>query len=323
MKGSHKIIVQNNRIQYKFSIRRNLTILRGNSATGKSTLIDLIAQYVRDGENSGVILRCDKPCTVLTSDMWRLRLSAIRDSIVFIDKGNSFVATQEFAEEAQHSDNYYVLAFRETLPQLPYSVDEIYTLKNQTKGYGQIKRLYTSFQNIYERPVPSPTIERPDFVIVEDSHAGYQFFHKIFEAQSIPCISAKGKSNICAEIEKTPVGCRLLIIADGAAFGSEIEKTLAQRRKRDIVLFLPESFEWLILKSGLIDGRRVQDILNDPAEYIDSETYFSWERYFTDLLTAQSQDTYLAYKKTSLNPNYFHEHEKQAILQTMPDIENV
>ena len=44
MKGSHDIIVQNNRIQYKFSIRRNLTILRGNSATGKSTLIDLIAQ---------------------------------------------------------------------------------------------------------------------------------------------------------------------------------------------------------------------------------------------------------------------------------------
>ena len=44
MKGSHDIIVQNNRIKYKFSIRRNLTILRGNSATGKSTLIDLIAQ---------------------------------------------------------------------------------------------------------------------------------------------------------------------------------------------------------------------------------------------------------------------------------------
>ncbi len=321
MKGSHDIIVQNNRIQYKFSIRRNLTILRGNSATGKSTLIDLIAQYVRDGENSGVVLRCDKPCTVLTSDLWQLRLSAIKDSIVFIDEGNSFVATQEFAECAKNSDNYYVLAFRESLPQLPYSVDEIYSLKNRTKGYGQIKRLYTSFKNIYERPIPSPTIEQPDYVIVEDSHAGYPFFQKVFQSQSIPCISASGKSNICAEIEKLPLGSLILVIADGAAFGAEIEKVLAQGRKRSILLFLPESFEWMILKSGLIDGRAVQDILEDPAPHIDSKDYFSWERYFTDLLTMQSQDTYLAYKKSSLNPNYCHEHEKKAILQAMPDIE--
>ena len=151
MRGIHEVVVQNNRVQYKFAIRRNLTILRGDSATGKSTLIDLIAQYVRDGENSGVVLRCDKPCIVLTSDLWEIRLSAIKDSIVFIDEDNSFAATYEFAEKAKNSDNYYVIVMRESLPQLPYSVDEIYTLKNRTKGYGQIKRLYTSFQHIYER----------------------------------------------------------------------------------------------------------------------------------------------------------------------------
>ena len=151
MRGIHEVVVQNNRVQYKFAIRRNLTILRGDSATGKSTLIDLIAQYVRDGKNSGVVLRCDKPCIVLTSDLWEIRLSAIKDSIVFIDEDNSFAATYEFAEKAKNSDNYYVIVMRESLPQLPYSVDEIYTLKNRTKGYGQIKRLYTSFQHIYER----------------------------------------------------------------------------------------------------------------------------------------------------------------------------
>ena len=48
MIGKHEVVVQNNRVQYKFAVRRNLTILRGDSATGKSTLIDLIAQYGRD-----------------------------------------------------------------------------------------------------------------------------------------------------------------------------------------------------------------------------------------------------------------------------------
>lgn len=101
MIGKHEVVVQNNRVQYKFAVRRNLTILRGDSATGKSTLIDLIAQYGRDGENSGVSLRCDKACVVLTSDLWQLRLSAIKDSIVFIDEDNSFASTKEFAESAK------------------------------------------------------------------------------------------------------------------------------------------------------------------------------------------------------------------------------
>ena len=64
MRGIYEVVVQNNRVQYKFAIRRNLTILRGDSATGKSMLIDLIAQYVRDGENSGVVLHCDRQHSV-------------------------------------------------------------------------------------------------------------------------------------------------------------------------------------------------------------------------------------------------------------------
>ena len=322
MKGIHDVVVQNNRVQYKFSIRRNLTILRGDSATGKSTLIDLIAQYGRDGDNSGVELRCDRACVVLTSDLWELRLSAIQDSIVFIDEDNSFAATREFAEAARKSDNYYVIVMRESLPQLPYSVDEIYTLKNRTKGYGSIKRLYTSFQGIYEDSAHGikELEQRPDYVIVEDSHSEYQFFRKVFDELAIPCISADGKSNICAEIEKTPVGCTILVIANGAAFGPEMEKTLAQRRKRNIILFLPESFEWLILKSGLIDGKSVQDILEDPAEHIESKEYLSWERFFTALLIEKSKGTYLTYQKKQLNANYCHEQEQTTILK---EIENL
>lgn len=318
MKGTHEVIVRNNRVQYKFSVRRNLTILRGDSATGKSTLIDLIAQYARDGEHSGIELRCDKPCIVLTSDLWKLRLDATKDSIVFIDEDNSFVATQEFAESIKNSDNYYVIVMRESLPQLPYSVDEIYTLKNRTKGYGQIKRLYTSFQHIYEKDSLMVSEQKPDFVIVEDSNSGYQFFKNIFEEYSIPCISAQGKSNICAEIEKTPVGSTILVIADGAAFGPEMEKTLAQRHKRNIVLFLPESFEWMILSSGLVSDSEIDPILTDPSSFIESRQYFSWERFFTSLLIDKTKDSYLRYNKHELNPVYLQKHEKESIQRLLP-----
>lgn len=53
MKGSYQVIARNNKVQIKLTISRNLTILQGNSATGKTTLIELIAAYDELGEDSG------------------------------------------------------------------------------------------------------------------------------------------------------------------------------------------------------------------------------------------------------------------------------
>ena len=62
MKGSVHIIVENDRINYEFVLRRNLTIIRGDSATGKTTLVDMIREYKSLGEESGVELFCEKGC---------------------------------------------------------------------------------------------------------------------------------------------------------------------------------------------------------------------------------------------------------------------
>lgn len=45
MRGSYKVIIQNNRVQFKLTINRNLTIIQGNSATGKTTLLDMVAAH--------------------------------------------------------------------------------------------------------------------------------------------------------------------------------------------------------------------------------------------------------------------------------------
>ncbi len=41
MKGKYHVVVQNNRLRYEFDIKRNITIIRGDSATGKTTLYTL------------------------------------------------------------------------------------------------------------------------------------------------------------------------------------------------------------------------------------------------------------------------------------------
>ena len=147
MKGSYRVIARNNKVQIKLTISRNLTILQGNSATGKTTLIELIAAYDELGEDSGAFVNCAAPCKVLAGRNWMHDLAAIENSIVFVDEDNAFMRTYEFAHAARHSSNYYVLIARESLPQLPYSVDEIYGLRNTSRSttkYPVYSRTYAS-----------------------------------------------------------------------------------------------------------------------------------------------------------------------------------
>ena len=76
MRGKHIIKVRNRRIQFTLEIERNITIIRGDSATGKTTLIDLLRDYEAQGNQSGVTLETDKPCHVLTSIDWEENIGA-------------------------------------------------------------------------------------------------------------------------------------------------------------------------------------------------------------------------------------------------------
>ena len=152
MKGQHRVIIQNKRIRYDFTLQRNLTVLRGDSATGKTALIDMVREYTNNGAASSIELICDKTCQVLEGATWQGQLSVMKDSIVFIDEGNAFVLTDDFATAIQQTDNYYVIVTQESLPNLPYSVQEIYGIRNAGK-YGGFRQIYNAFYRIYgEKP---------------------------------------------------------------------------------------------------------------------------------------------------------------------------
>ena len=94
--------------------------------------------------------------------------------------------------------------------------------------------------------------------------------------------------------------------------------------RKDIYLYLPESFEWLILQSGLISRENLQAVLASPAEYIDSEKFFSWEQFFTEILTESTVGTVYQYNKKKLAPVYLHEVSKAKILlQMKPFLEKI
>ena len=93
------------------------------------------------------------------------------------------------------------------------------------------------------------------------------------------------------------------------------------KERKNVVIYLPESFEWLVLSEGILKDGRVDKILADPAEYVESKKFFSWERFFRAVLIDETKDTYLAYAKKKLNQAYLNDTIKSSVLGQMKKIQ--
>lgn len=321
MKGMHHIVIQNKRIRFAFSIKRNITIIRGDSATGKTTLFSMIEEYGNLGKDSGVQIQCDKACVALSGKYWQETLENIHDSIVFVDEDSRFLKTKDFAKRIRNSNNYYVLITRENLPALPYSVEEIYGIHCSGK-YMDTRQVYNLFYKIYSETNPGKILIKS--LITEDSQAGFTFFSQVSKTRGICCESAGGKSNILGILQEKLLDKEqkeTLVIADGAAFGPEMAHiSQLLRGNVNIKLYLPESFEWLLLYADIFNKPFIRKKLEEAENYIESEKYFSWERYFTDLLMEETKDSPYPYDKFNLKDFYLQDKVVQKVLKAMAPI---
>ncbi|MFR6132946.1 MAG: hypothetical protein ACLUI5_05365 [Fusicatenibacter saccharivorans] len=140
---------------------------------------------------------------------------------------------------------------------MPYSVEEIYGLHVSGK-YRDTRKIYQKMYQIYPKTARLPV--RVQKIITEDSNSGYQFFENVCAERNITCESAGGKTKIPEMIGKagTEETC---IIADGAAIGAEMNLLSNKiEEKQNVHLYLPESFEWLILNSDLLQDKEVRKI---------------------------------------------------------------
>lgn len=321
MKGMHHIVIQNKRIRFAFSIKRNITIIRGDSATGKTTLFSMIEEYGNLGKDSGVQIQCDKACVAISGKYWQETLENIHDSIVFVDEDSRFLKTKDFAKRIRNSNNYYVLITRENLPALPYSVEEIYGIHCSGK-YMDTRQVYNLFYKIYSETNPGKILIKS--LITEDSQAGFTFFSQVSKTRGICCESAGGKSNILGILQEKLLDKEqkeTLVIADGAAFGPEMAHiSQLLRGNVNIKLYLPESFEWLLLYADIFNKPFIRKKLEEAENYIESEKYFSWERYFTDLLMEETKDSPYPYDKSNLKDFYLQDKIVQKVLDAMAPI---
>ena len=168
MKGNIKVVVSTKKLRYELNLRRNITIIQGDSATGKTTLIQIINDYLSGRTGPGTDVICKKKCAVLSGDLESvlIRLERLSDTIVFADEQEHFLYSKRFAVAVLKSDCYFVFITRDDLHTLPYSVNEIYCLKNS--GYYQnTRQVYNSLHQIYPESQVHDMIA-PTMILTED-----------------------------------------------------------------------------------------------------------------------------------------------------------
>ena len=217
MVGSFDVSIENAYLKYDFTISRNITIIRGDSATGKTTLVEMIRAY-NEQEDSGITIKCEKPLVVVYGKNWQEQIEETSGSIVFLDEISRFTKSKEFAETIKGTDNYYVIVTREKLSILPYSITEIYGIRTNGR-YAHLTREYTKneFFRIYGN---MPTLSfKPDVII-----AACGAYPKV---SSVP---GADDERIWAPIDcygaETKLGANVIVIG-GASTGAETAGYLA------------------------------------------------------------------------------------------------
>lgn len=312
MRGEHRIKIYNNRVSFDFTLKRNITLLTGDSATGKTTICNLLSDYESNRQYGSVKLISDVPVYHITaSESGNLLLEKhIDDACIFvIDENVKYVNTEYFAGLVKGSNAYFLIISRKELHMLPISINEVYKISSHKNEDSDV--VYHTFENVYNYDAGSI---KPNLILTEDSNSGYDFFSSL-----CVCQGCGGRDNVYKKIMEYS-DTDLIAVVDGAACGaqfSRISEAVALHAGKCQV-FVPESFEWLILKANLFEDKESLDILENVSEHVDSAQYESWERYFLHLLSEVATTNYKNYNKSRLNSWFLEDRQMKKIKDMIP-----
>ncbi len=309
MVGKHHLEIENKKVKYIIDIERKITVIKGNSGTGKTTLIRMIQGYIAQGNKSGISVKNDTNIPLMVFDAttrWELELTEKKGNLIFADEAVDYIYSKGFQQEFAKTDNYLVVISRSgRFNHLPYAIQSIYELRTDMNEKIKLTQMYQLYDLQSKATVP-------EIVVTEDSNSGAEMMKEIFDTK---IISASGNGSVLREVEKYTHDENILFsVVDGAAFGGFISQLMNLAKLNDkFFVFAPESFEYMILQVPSFK-RKLTDELENTWKYCDISKYLTWEQYYTELLQKLCNEEYsFNYNKSHIHKSFLNEDTKNQV----------
>lgn len=303
MKGRHIVSVTSRKASYRLELERKISVLKGNSGTGKSSLIRLILEHLEYGKQSGVKISVDSSVSlaVLTNiSDWPKILSSVHDTVLFIDEDVRYLYGESFQRDLWEADCYAVIVSRSGMfTALPYSIFGVYELVTERKGIHTATTMFRMYEEKHDRKFFN-------LILTEDSNSGFEMAKYAFETENTEVVSAGGNASVLSVLQNLSLTHgNICVNVDGAAFGAFIEPVLKYSEViGNILVSAPESFEYVLLNISEVKRHFSQDWgkLTRTFDYCDSREYSSWEQYYEDLLKQVTAEHFgFTYSKRKLD----------------------
>jgi hypothetical protein len=122
------------KFSFEFALDRKVTIISGDSAIGKTTLMKLVRLSVRDRQL--VELEADRGCFILPMNYWNEALRS--DSIFFIDDNHPFLKLKDLDAVIKKANCYFVIVSRDPCLNIDYGIDDVFTIISDGYKHGLV-----------------------------------------------------------------------------------------------------------------------------------------------------------------------------------------
>lgn len=282
------------RIKYKeydvnLNLRNKITILRGDSATGKTKLVELITAIDSLGRTD--IIESSRDIIPLGPK----NTGPFLDNKIYItDEVNSSTSV-DFARNIKECNSNFIIINRDSLYSLNYGAFDIYDM---VKLKGKITA-FKRYENIENKNIFNKNAQN----LIEDSKSGYQFYEAILRNVK----STNGAANIVNNIVNSVTQN---IILDEYSIGPFIDPIEEISRKNGIGLVFQGSFEDLLNKS-LFSVKETEYTLKNVSG-LEQSAELKCKNNFSEI--------FKSYNKSKLNNWILEKPQKEIILEKLQEI---
>ena len=204
--------------KYKLLIREKVTVIRGQSGTGKTRLIDIIRNTVPGNPTYQVDvshrLFISAPSA---SDLLRNSVESWKDTLVFIDERIVDSLGDYFCSLVRESENYWVIISRndDILRTIPFSMFEAYEFV-KTNNVIVNKQIFSCDSRTFGGKFAVNTVTG---FITEDSVSGWHFFNKALPKAVVKDSASSNTKVVSTVVKHLGSSACILVLFDACAFG--------------------------------------------------------------------------------------------------------